>query len=195
MEHQLVAGRECGPCNVCCVALTIHDPALEKPQGYRCPNTLPNKGCAIYDTRPGTCRTFHCGWRHLRWVRDTLRPDLSGVLIRFLNAVAADGTTQPGIIVTLLERSALKAPGLAESVAAAVSAGVPVYLEVPGPPGYTSGRARINEALGDAIYTRDKEAVLQVLRRAYAMGRAGEHKPLSAARRQSPPPGGFAGRE
>ena len=66
----LVPGRDCGTCNVCCVALTINDPALKKVQGYRCPNTLPDKSCAIYESRPRTCRTFYCGWRRLKWIKD-----------------------------------------------------------------------------------------------------------------------------
>ena len=65
-EAKLVPDRTCGTCNVCCVALTINDKALQKVQGYRCRNTLPDKGCAIYDTRPDTCRTFFCGWRLLK---------------------------------------------------------------------------------------------------------------------------------
>ena len=78
----LVAGRECGTCNVCCVALTIDDPALRKAQGYRCRNATRDNGCTIYEDRPGTCRAFFCGWRRLKWVREPLRPDRSGVLVR-----------------------------------------------------------------------------------------------------------------
>ncbi len=57
-EQELVAGRTCGACYVCCVALTIDDPALQKVQGYRCRNALPSDGCAFYEARPDTCRTF-----------------------------------------------------------------------------------------------------------------------------------------
>ena len=171
-------GRACGTCNVCCVALTIDDPELRKPQGYRCRNTLPDKSCAIYASRPQTCRTFYCGYRRLKWVRDTLRPDVSGVLVRLHGEVSPDGKAKIGVMFTLLTDAALKAEGLAESVAAAVAADVPVYLHVPGPPGYTAGRARINEALIDAVQARDKAAVLQILRRARAMGRAGKHEPI-----------------
>jgi len=39
----LVPNRECGDCNVCCAALTIDDPALQKPPGFRCRNTLLTK--------------------------------------------------------------------------------------------------------------------------------------------------------
>jgi hypothetical protein len=184
-EVTLVPGRECGACNVCCVALTIDDPELQKPQGYRCRNTLPDKSCAIYASRPRTCRAFYCGYRQLKWVRDTLRPDVSGVLVRLHGEVSpATGETRLGVMFTLLTAAALKAEGLAESVAAAVAADIPVYLHVPGPPGYTAGRARINEALIDAVQARDKAAVLEILRIARAQGRAGKHEPIVLGRGQ-----------
>ena len=180
---ELVPGRACGSCNVCCVALTIDDPALQKVQGYRCRHAQKDNGCAIYETRPQTCRSFFCGWRQLKWVREGLRPDRSGVLVRIHGAVsAADGGARLGVVITLLNNAALKAEGLAETVAAAVNAGVPVYLHIPGPPGYTSSQARINEALADAVALKDKAGVLAVLRRARAMGRAGEHKPIVLGR-------------
>jgi len=186
-EAELVPGRECGACNVCCVALTIDDPELRKPQGYRCRNTLPDKSCAIYASRPQTCRNFYCGYRRLKWVRDTLRPDVSGVLVRLHGEVSpADGKATLGVMFTLLTEAALKAEGLAETVAAAVAADIPVYLHVPGPPGYTAGRARINDALIDAVQARDKAAVLQILRRARAMGRAGKHEPIVFGRGSHP---------
>jgi hypothetical protein len=174
MEGEVIPGRECGACNVCCVALTIDDPELQKVQGYRCKNALPDNSCAIYPTRPRTCRGFNCGWRLLKWVKPTLRPDRSGVLVRLHH----DGAEEFGIIVTLLNRGALNAEGLAETVAAAVAAGLPVYLHIPGPPGYTSAQARIDGALADAVATRDKAAVLEVLRQARKQGRAGKYVPI-----------------
>ena len=183
VEPALLAGRACGSCNVCCVALTIDDPELQKVQGYRCQNARKDNSCAIYHARPQTCRAFHCGWRHLRWVHETLRPDQSGVLVRMHTEVSAtDGSGRAGVIVTPLNRAALKAEGLAETVAAAVFAGVPVYLHVPGPPGHTASQARINDALSDAVHARDKAAVLLILRRARAKGLAGEHNPIVLTR-------------
>jgi Fe-S-cluster containining protein len=182
-KSELVPGRACGTCNVCCVALTIDDPELQKPQGYRCRNTLPDKSCAIYATRPQTCRAFYCGWRRLKWIRETLRPDISGVLVRLHGELSSsNGKPTLGVMFTLLTDAALRAEGLAESVAAAVAADIPVYLHVPGPPGYTASRARLNEALRDAVLARDKQAVLQILRKARAMGRSGKHEPIVLAR-------------
>lgn len=175
----LVAHRSCGDCNVCCVALTIDDPEMQKLQGYRCKNTLPNRGCAIYDARPNTCREFHCGWRKLKWVREPLRPDKSGVLVRLHYSVAEPG--QPpvlGVVFTFLTNNALKAEGLAESVAAAVAAGIPVHVNIPGPPGYTSGQARIDEVLTLAVMTKDKKGILDILRQARVQGKAGNFKPI-----------------
>ncbi len=183
-QTTLVPGRECGACNVCCVALTIDDPELQKVQGYRCKNMLPDKGCAIYATRPDTCRRFFCGWRQLKWVPETLRPDISGVLVRLHYEVSqTKGTKKLGVMVTLLTDAALKAEGLAETIGAAVAADIPVFLHVPGPPGYTAAEARMNDVLRNAVLTRDKAALLEILRRARAKARAGKFKPVVLTRR------------
>ncbi len=170
----VIADRQCGSCNVCCVALTINDPALQKVQGYRCKNATADNQCAIYPDRPQTCRWFECGWRLLKWVKQGLRPDRSGVLIR----LQVSKTGDHGVIVTLLDNRSLKAEGLAETVAAAVAAGLPVYLHVPGPPGHTSAQARIDGALVHAVATRDKAAVLGVLREGRRQARAGDFEPI-----------------
>jgi hypothetical protein len=182
-ESRLVAGRECGSCNVCCVALTIDDPSLQKVQGYRCRHTLPDHRCGIYESRPQTCRSFNCGWRQLKWVQAPLRPDRSGVLVRLhIDATEPDERERASVVFMLLTRASLKAEGLAESVAAAVAAGIPTYLNVPGPPGYTSAIARINDVLQDAVLTRNKAEVLNILRRARAAGVGGDCEPVRLAR-------------
>src|SRR5208282_1177719 len=159
-----VAGRSCGACNVCCVVPTIDEPALQKLPGYRCHNALPSGACAIYETRPRTCRKFFCGWRRLQWIGEGLRPDVSGVLVRLVKeATLVQGLDRPGVTFTLLGDESLQAQGLAEAVAAAIYADVGAYLVVPGPPGYTSSRVRLNEMLGDAVRQRDKAAVLRTL--------------------------------
>jgi hypothetical protein len=182
----LVPERACGECNVCCVDLTIDDPDLRKPQGIRCRNALADNHCAIYETRPGACRKFFCGWRMLKWVKAPLRPDKSGVLFTLSVSNKPGEAGAMGVTVTLLRRDALKADGLAESVAAAVAAGARVHIRIPGPPGYTSASARIDEALRPAVLTRDKEGVLRWLRRAWREGQKGDFQPI----RLSGPPTG-----
>jgi hypothetical protein len=174
MHGEVLEGRECGTCNVCCISLTIEEPTLKKVQGYRCRHLTAEKQCGIYADRPDTCRTFNCGWRLLRWVKPTLRPDGSQVLIRLKYST----DKRLGIIVHLLGRTALNAVGLAETVAAAVNAGCPVFVAVPGPPGYTSAEAQLDEALTVAVAARDKPAVLNILRQAYRQGKAGKTVPI-----------------
>lgn len=175
----LVEGRTCGTCNVCCVALTIKDPELQKPQGIRCRHAQPDNSCAIYATRPQQCREFFCGWRHLKWIREPLRPDLSGVLVRMHGVVSrTTGEVEHGVVFTLLNAAALRAEGLAESVAAAVAARVPVFLNVPGPPGYTSAQVRINDVLEEAVRVKDKAAVLAILRKVRRLGLKGEREKI-----------------
>jgi len=176
-DPHLVVGRTCGSCNVCCVELTIEDPELQKVQGYRCPHAQRDNSCGIYPTRPHTCRTFYCGWRRLKWIREPLRPDRSGVLVRLHGFISkTDGTKHLGVEFTLLNAAALKAEGLAESVAAAVAGGVPVYLCIPGRPGYTYAQVRIDGVLGDAVHGKDKAAVLRILREVRTKGRHGERQ-------------------
>jgi hypothetical protein len=87
-----------------------------------------------------------------------------------------------GVVFSLLTHAALKADGLAETIAAGVLADVPVFLHVPGPPGYTASQVRINEAVQHAVLTKDKPALLQTLRRLRAIGRAARHEPIVLAR-------------
>jgi ribosome modulation factor len=75
----LVPGRECGACTACCFEIVIDDPALQKPARTWCANCGAG-GCAIYETRPADCRTWHCGWRRMADLPETLRPDRSGIM-------------------------------------------------------------------------------------------------------------------
>lgn len=49
----------CGECTACCTVLAIQE--LGKPPGKDC-KYLATWGCGIYNSRPGTCREFRCGW-------------------------------------------------------------------------------------------------------------------------------------
>ncbi len=183
-EMQLVPGRSCGTCNVCCVALTINEPPLlQKVQGIRCKNLQADHLCAIYDTRPDTCRTFFCGFRYLKWVKDTLRPDMSDVLVRMQQEKPGSAyTAKIGVVFMLLSPAALKAEGLLESIAAGVMGDVAVYLSIPGPPGQTASIALVNDVLRHAVITRDKPGMLKLLRQAYAAGRVGKREAVKFQR-------------
>jgi hypothetical protein len=58
---QIVEGRECGSCSLCCKLIAVSE--LNKPEGIWCSHCAPGKGrCLIYNSRPTSCRGFHCGW-------------------------------------------------------------------------------------------------------------------------------------
>jgi hypothetical protein len=183
----LVPGRECNDCNVCCVDLAINEPGLRKLPGIRCQNALPDNRCAIYQTRPDTCRGFFCGWRMLKWVKPGLRPDTSGVLITLSFHDKAGGFLPPdriaekastGVMVTLLRPDAIDSEGLLETLAAAVGSGVPVHISVPGPPGYTSGIVRIDEGLKPAVQSRNRDDLLTLLRMAVDEAKTATHEKI-----------------
>jgi hypothetical protein len=177
----VVAGRECGACNVCCVVPKIDEPALRKLPGCRCPNALADGSCAIYDERPQTCRDFYCGWRQMDWIDERLRPDQSGIFIRLTGDKALVTGEHPfAMMVTVLSPDRLNAPGLVETVLTAVNAGITSYLIVPGPPGYTSCRMPLNRALQEAAANNDKQFLLASLRELHARTQAnmGKTRPV-----------------
>ncbi len=57
---QLVPGRTCGTCMMCCKVPAIEE--FAKPPGAWCRHAVAGKGCGIYAERPGSCRTFYCSW-------------------------------------------------------------------------------------------------------------------------------------
>lgn len=60
MADEVLPGRACGSCTLCCKILEIEE--LAKPQGQWCSNCKTGSGCLIYESRPQTCRAFNCGY-------------------------------------------------------------------------------------------------------------------------------------
>jgi hypothetical protein len=181
VDPALVPERSCGTCNVCCIVPKIDEPALQKLPGCRCPNALADGSCSIYATRPRTCRDFFCGWRLLAWIDERLRPDRSGMLIRPTDdEKLVAGRHEFALIFTALGRDGLAAPGLVEAIITAIDAGIPSYLVVPGPPGYSSCRAPLNRALRGPVERNDATAVLASLTELYekALGDIGKTRPV-----------------
>ena len=74
-----VPGRECGTCTLCCKLLRI--PELDKPPGKWCPHCAPSRGCTRYETRPGSCRGFFCGYLTSAYVSEQWRPAKSRIVL------------------------------------------------------------------------------------------------------------------
>ncbi len=69
-------------------------------------------------------------------------------------------------------------PALAETVAVAIAAEMPVWLHVPGPPGHTAAVARIDAVLREYARTGNLAIVLHILRLAHARGKQGDFEPV-----------------
>ncbi|HYD37369.1 MAG TPA: hypothetical protein VEA60_07135, partial [Allosphingosinicella sp.] len=75
----------CGACTLCCKTIAVEE--LGKPPGLECPHSRRCKGCAIYESRPASCRAFHCEWRLSSALGPEWRPDRA----RFALMVTATG--------------------------------------------------------------------------------------------------------
>lgn len=71
-------GRACDGCTACCTVLLVTE--LRKPARRACEH-VSRDGCRVHETRPESCRAFHCAW--LRGVidGDDARPDALGVMV------------------------------------------------------------------------------------------------------------------
>lgn len=73
----IIPDRSCGTCTLCCRVLEIQ--ALDKSAGILCRHNT-GTGCGIYLKRPVSSARWHCLWRRISALPDTLRPDRSGVM-------------------------------------------------------------------------------------------------------------------
>ena len=77
---QIVAGRACGTCSLCCKVLRIEE--TESPAGQWCKHCDPGHGCKIHPTRPATCRDFFCLWLTHKEVGEHWVPSRSKIVLR-----------------------------------------------------------------------------------------------------------------
>ena len=165
MSEKAPAGNSCGSCTVCCMALRIVE--LDKQAGIFCQHCLPAKGCGIYETRPGICRTFHCGWRQVPQLGEAWRPDRSGVLMltqdvdKLPEEHRGSGT---GVnFVILGGEKAILRPGFAEYVSTLVARNVAVYLSADTP------KTLMNGYLRERVAAHDKAGVTLMLLHVYRL--------------------------
>ena len=86
--------KTCGPCTLCCKVMAVRQ--LEKPEGAWCGHVAKGRGCAIYETRPSSCREFACGWLRQPALPDVLRPDRSKVVLHLEGARRLVARCDPG---------------------------------------------------------------------------------------------------
>jgi len=167
---ELVAGRQCGECTVCCITPHIDTTEFQKAPGVRCPHLCASGGCSIYATRYAACREYHCGWRYLGFLSESWRPDRSGVLIAFTppDELPAGYTTGVSLILVARPPSGFTR-ALYHYVAHLIADGVHVILAVAGPPGEYPSVAFLNGELRDAALKTDHTRIEAIFAEALAL--------------------------
>lgn len=116
----------CDGCTACCTIMGVHE--LNKPVNTRCVHCEAGVGCAIYETRPQSCRTFECVWlqtqRGMKPLARELRPDASRVVM----STAAGGETVV-LNVGLHRPDAWKRGAMGKLVSEMLAGGVSVLLK------------------------------------------------------------------
>lgn len=174
----LVHGRGCGACTACCEVLTIDDPALRKPANVLCAHCTPGRGCGIYDTRPATCRDWHCGWRSLAWLDEACRPDLWGVLVQVTGDDIPARYPRTGLVLNVLAGlSAVEDRRTVDTVGALVRERVPAFMGVKGPPGFGGTKVFLNDQLARAARQRNGNKLRDALVDVYLFALAQPKRP------------------
>ncbi len=164
----LVPGRECGACNACCVVPLIDTPEFSKPPGAVCCHSQA-AGCGIYETRPGLCRRFFCGWRRDANIPAAWRPDRSGIFITFSTENVPPqfgGAMGMTLMLTGNPLKTVRDTTFLNFVATCVAQRVPVFLAVPGPIGTQAASLLLNEPRMEAAARQTRSAVRALLEQA-----------------------------
>jgi hypothetical protein len=168
----LVSGRNCGTCTVCCKILKIDVPELKKLSDLLCLNCTA-VGCKIYENRPSVCAEYHCGWKILRHLGDDWRPDRCGVLI---GIVEGDQAIPAGFRQVALKFDVVDSPSvlcwepLIRFIGSEIERGRPVFLGTPAPVGYERRKVFLNHMMAEAVAAHDLAAMIDGLGQAFQIG-------------------------
>ena len=129
-EIKPLTGRSCGECTICCTAMAIDKPEIQKEAGITCRHC--RGGCTIQDRWPALCRDYFCGWRRLNIMDDSWRPDRSGVLAE---VELQGGDVFLNLVLIANPLKTVRQPWFVDFVAHCVRTGVKLSLGIPGPRG------------------------------------------------------------
>ena len=79
----VVPGRSCEGCTLCCKVLAIAE--LAKPQGQECVHCDTGHGCRIYDRRPEPCREFYCSFLLSPALGEEWKPTTSHMVLGYMS--------------------------------------------------------------------------------------------------------------
>jgi len=176
--------RPCGDCIACCVVPLIDTPEFKKAEGERCPNCT-GLGCAVYDARPGVCRTFNCAWKRIPSMPPETRPDRLGVMFTLERHLPTRNVFEHLYFVGVAtgDPRALESP-LAKDVFRMLAEGVlPVFASAAGTKTLTHPEPAMADAIMNPAPQRDRSLVARGrdwLKRyaPFARAGAGEHTKL-----------------
>jgi hypothetical protein len=157
----LVPGRQCGECKVCCIVPPIDEPEMQKQPNALCRHRS-QCGCDIYENRPAPCRTYFCGWRRLAFLDDDWRPDRSGVLIES----GTPATVGSGSWVLILVGNPLKTvrqQRFLDFVTRNIDQNVIMFLGLPGSRGQAKAAVALNTPEMRAAAAQSRSQVRLVL--------------------------------
>jgi hypothetical protein len=172
-DNQLVSGRECGRCTVCCKALKIDVPELKKLAAVLCEHCTEGIGCKIYETRPSVCKGWYCGWRRMRYLGDDWRPDRCGVLIDVIGKGQGIPARFPqiGLKFDVVDSPrVLNWDPLIRFIGLQIERGIPVFLGVPAAVGYERRKVFLNSLMAQAVASHDRTLMIKGLVTAFEMG-------------------------
>ncbi len=141
---QLVPGRECGECTLCCIVPGIDKPDLQKVPASVC--RFCANGCEIYETRPDVCREYYCGWRKLPMLPDDWRPDKFGVFAEIIPDVPPHFAARFGIVLILTGNplKTLRQHELIDFITRHIANNFPLFLGLPGLKGQQCAHLPLN---------------------------------------------------
>jgi len=181
-RQKLVADRNCGGCTVCCDYLGIDEPDLQKPARMLCKHCRTEGGCAIYQSRPHLCRTWYCGWRKIGWLSEALRPDRSGVLIRFINESPPGYAGNIAVVFDAIGGcDAILAREVMQAIGRLIAANVATFLVVPSLPGHLSTRLLLNQDMAAPLAQHDDAAAERKMIRTFIHAAVQPKEPMSLA--------------
>jgi hypothetical protein len=158
---ELVRGRDCGECTVCCTVHGFRFKEFQTLPGIPCQHLGERGGCALHPAHFPPCQAYHCAWRFMPGLGEGWRPDRSQVLVDFQTEnLPPQYPNRPGIRLTLTgAREVVFNPAFIDFVVQLVANDVPAFLAVPGPPGHLPATGFLNDALKAAADTKDLEQV------------------------------------
>ena len=117
--------RSCGECTACCTALSVHE--IDKGEFVKCEHDC-GTHCAIYQSRPNSCRNYQCLWTAMEGeVDENFRPDNLGVILELQNSSIGPAVTVREVIPGTMDDDSGPAWQFAMAVAHSVGAFIIVF--------------------------------------------------------------------